>query len=103
MAPLALPPDSQASTPMQVGDDMGGATGKEELGSECGTGPESQMAQQSQWQAVLLEVGGLSAALSEESMRRLKYCLHCLQVCFVYLILLLFSLILIYLFTLFFF
>ena len=43
--------------------------------------PESQVAQRSRWQAVLLEAGGLSAALSEESMRRLKYCLHWLQVC----------------------
>ena len=38
------------------------------------------MAQRSRWQAVLLEAGGLSAALSEESMQRLKYCLHWLQV-----------------------
>jgi len=41
---------------------------------------EQQVAQRSRWQAVLLEAGGLSAALSEESMRRLKYCLHWLQV-----------------------
>ncbi|KAF8993313.1 transcription factor Opi1-domain-containing protein [Cyathus striatus] len=33
----------------------------------------------SRWQAVLLEAGGLGAALSEESMRRLKYCLQWLQ------------------------
>jgi len=49
--------------------------------------PESQVAQQSWWQAIL--AGGLSAVLSEESMQRLKYCLHWLQVRFVYLILLL--------------
>ena len=30
---------------------------------------------------MLLEAGGLSAALSEDSMRRLKYCLQWLQVC----------------------
>ena len=42
--------------------------------------PESQVAQRSRWH-VLLEAGWLSAALSEESMRRLKYCLHWLQVC----------------------
>jgi transcriptional repressor OPI1 len=41
---------------------------------------EQQIAQRSRWQAVLLEAGGLSAALSEDSMRRLKYCLHWLQV-----------------------
>ncbi|KAG5651080.1 hypothetical protein H0H81_009968 [Sphagnurus paluster] len=40
---------------------------------------ERQVAQRSRWQAVLLEAGGLSAALSEESMRRLKYCLQWLQ------------------------
>ena len=65
--------------------------GKEDLNdSERGAAPESQVAQRSWWQAVLLEAGGLSAALSEESMRRLKYCLHWLQVRFFYLILLLF-------------
>jgi transcriptional repressor OPI1 len=41
--------------------------------------PQTQITQRSRWQAVLLEAGGLSAALSEESMRRLKYCLHWLQ------------------------
>ncbi|KAG6830240.1 hypothetical protein H0H87_008797 [Tephrocybe sp. NHM501043] len=40
---------------------------------------ERQVAQRSRWQAVLLEAGGLSAALSEESLRRLKYCLEWLQ------------------------
>ena len=64
---------------------------KEELGSGCEAGQESQVAQRSRWQAVLLEAGGLSAALSEESMRRLKYCLHWLQVRFVYLTLFLLS------------
>ncbi|KAJ7155826.1 transcription factor Opi1-domain-containing protein [Mycena filopes] len=38
-----------------------------------------QVAQRSRWQAVLLEAGGLSAALSDESMRRLRYCLQWLQ------------------------
>lgn len=37
------------------------------------------VAQRSHWQAVLLEAGGISAAVSEESMRRLKYCLQWLQ------------------------
>lgn len=38
-----------------------------------------QVVQRSRWQAVLLEAGGISAAVSEESMRRLKYCLQWLQ------------------------
>ncbi|KAH9936004.1 Opi1-domain-containing protein [Epithele typhae] len=38
-----------------------------------------QVAQRSRWQAVFLEAGGISAALSEESMRRLRYCLQWLQ------------------------
>ncbi|KAJ7029692.1 transcription factor Opi1-domain-containing protein [Mycena alexandri] len=42
-------------------------------------GEERQVAQRSRWQAVLLEAGGLSAALSDESMRRLRYCLQWLQ------------------------
>ncbi|KAI8985607.1 transcription factor Opi1-domain-containing protein [Trametes punicea] len=38
-----------------------------------------QVAQRSRWQAMILEAGGLSAAISEESMRRLRYCLQWLQ------------------------
>ncbi|OAX36502.1 Opi1-domain-containing protein [Rhizopogon vinicolor AM-OR11-026] len=43
--------------------------------------PQSQQAvvQRSRWQAVLLEAGGIGAAVSEESMRRLQYCLQWLQ------------------------
>ena len=44
------------------------------------TRTETQIAQRSRWQAVLLEAGGFSAALGEENMRRLKYCLQWLQV-----------------------
>ncbi|KAJ6621543.1 transcription factor Opi1-domain-containing protein [Mycena sp. CBHHK59/15] len=38
-----------------------------------------EVAQRSRWHAMLLEAGGLSAALSDESMRRLRYCLQWLQ------------------------
>jgi hypothetical protein len=62
---------SRSSTPTQNGD---------EARPHQATGSETQVAQRSRWQAVLLEAGGLSAALSEESMRRLKYCLQWLQV-----------------------
>lgn len=44
------------------------------------SGQEIQVASRSKWQAVLLEAGGIGAAVSEESMKRLKYCLHWLQV-----------------------
>ncbi|KAG7443384.1 Opi1-domain-containing protein [Guyanagaster necrorhizus] len=40
---------------------------------------DQQVAQRSRWHTVLLEAGGLSAALSEESLRRLRYCLSWLQ------------------------
>ncbi|KAI0319966.1 transcription factor Opi1-domain-containing protein, partial [Amylostereum chailletii] len=40
---------------------------------------QRQLAQRSRWQTVLLEAGGIGAAVSEESMRRLKYCLQWLQ------------------------
>ena len=46
-------------------------------------GPEAQqhaVVQRSRWQAMLFEAGGLGAAVSEESMRRLQYCLQWLQV-----------------------
>ena len=41
---------------------------------------QQQVAQRPRWQSVLLEAGGIGAAVSEESMRRLKYCLQWLQV-----------------------
>ena len=66
-SPPLPPPDSRSSTPTQIGD-------------ESRNLDETQVAQRSRWQAVLLEAGGLSAALSDESMQRLKYCLHWLQV-----------------------
>ncbi|KZT25191.1 Opi1-domain-containing protein, partial [Neolentinus lepideus HHB14362 ss-1] len=40
---------------------------------------ETQVAQRSRWHTVLLEAGGLGAAVSEESMRRLKYVLQWLM------------------------
>ncbi|THH11396.1 hypothetical protein EW146_g8057 [Bondarzewia mesenterica] len=46
---------------------------------ESGEQQQRQVAQRSRWQAVLLEAGGIGAAVSEESMRRLKYCLQWLQ------------------------
>ncbi|KAJ3564436.1 hypothetical protein NP233_g8296 [Leucocoprinus birnbaumii] len=46
---------------------------------EQGQNPERQVAQRSRWQAMLLEAGGLGVALSDENMRRLKYCLDWLM------------------------
>ena len=66
-SPPLPPPDSRSSTPTQIGDDSRNLV-------------KTQVAQRSHWQAVLLEAGGLSAALSNEGMQRLKYCLHWLQV-----------------------
>ncbi|KAG6907647.1 hypothetical protein DXG01_008097 [Tephrocybe rancida] len=68
----------QASSPF-----VGPAPPPPELASSSSsTQPQAeqhQVVQRSRWQAVLLEAGGLSAALSEESLRRLKYCLQWLQ------------------------
>jgi transcriptional repressor OPI1 len=72
-SPPLPPPDSRSSTPTQIGDESRPKSVSRNL-------DEAQVAQRSRWQAVLLEAGGLSAALSEESMQRLKYCLHWLQV-----------------------
>jgi len=41
---------------------------------------QQQVVQRSRLAAVLLEAGSIGAAVSEESMRRLKYCLQWLQV-----------------------
>ena len=66
-SPPLPPPDSRSSTPTQIGD-------------ESRNLDETQVAQRRHWQAVLLEAGGFSAALSDESMQRLMYRLHWLQV-----------------------
>lgn len=70
VAPPPPPPEDRSTTPTQ----------NEEARSDR-SNPPNQVAQRSRWQAMLLEAGGLSAALSEENMRRLKYCLQWLQVC----------------------
>ena len=75
-SPPLPPPDSRSSTPTQIGDESRPTSVSRNLGDD----DETRVAQRSRWQAVLLEAGGLSAALSEESMQRLKYCLHWLQV-----------------------
>lgn len=62
-----VPPDSndnKTSPPQNTPPDLQG---------------QQAVVQRSRWQAVLLEAGGISAAVSEESMRRLKYCLQWLQ------------------------
>ncbi|KAF8961993.1 transcription factor Opi1-domain-containing protein [Flammula alnicola] len=76
VAPPPPPPDSRSSTPTQNGDD---SRSERSQSRNPTSGNNHQVAQRSRWQAVLLEAGGLSAALSEESMRRLKYCLQWLQ------------------------
>ena len=43
---------------------------------------QQEVANRSRWHSILYEAGGLGAAVSEESMRRLKYCLQWLQVSF---------------------
>ena len=63
------PPPSEETTPQTIKDE-----------NDLGEQNSQQVAQKSRWQAMLLEAGGISAALSEESMRRLKYCLQWLQV-----------------------
>ena len=62
---------SRTPTPRQEGSAVAGPSQNEN---------QQQVAQRSRWQAVLLEAGGIGAAVSEESMRRLKYCLEWLQV-----------------------
>ncbi|THH06644.1 hypothetical protein EW145_g3941 [Phellinidium pouzarii] len=41
--------------------------------------PAQEVAGRSRWHSLLYEAGGISAAVSEESMRKLKYCLQWLQ------------------------
>lgn len=50
-----------------------------QAGSGVPTESDRQVATRSRWQAMLLEAGGIGAALSDESMKRLKYCLQWLQ------------------------
>ncbi|KAJ7664890.1 transcription factor Opi1-domain-containing protein [Mycena olivaceomarginata] len=70
----SLPQARRPPLPPPEAHDSGGL-----MEMELREGEERQVAQRSRWQAVLLEAGGLSAALSDESMRRLRYCLSWLQ------------------------
>lgn len=45
-----------------------------------GTGIQRQLVGRSAWQTMLVEASGISAAVSDESMRKMRYCLQCLQV-----------------------
>lgn len=49
--------------------------------------PTQEAVNRSRWHNLLYEAGGISAAVSEESMRKLKYCLHWLQVSYAFVIL----------------
>ncbi|EMD38991.1 hypothetical protein CERSUDRAFT_112701 [Gelatoporia subvermispora B] len=51
----------------------------ESISGNAGGTDSQQVAQRSRWQAMLLEAGGISAAVSDESMRRLRFCLQWLQ------------------------
>jgi hypothetical protein len=62
-------PDASASSSVRRKDSM-------PLESDS---QEQVVATRSKWQALFLEAGGIGAAVSEESMKKLKYCLHWLQ------------------------
>jgi hypothetical protein len=75
--------DSQWHAIVHAQDQLG--QGQEDLSralSHASSSQEVQVVSRSKWQAVLLEAGGIGAAVSEESMKRLKYCLQWLQVYF---------------------
>ncbi|GAA6036008.1 hypothetical protein JCM8097_005212 [Rhodosporidiobolus ruineniae] len=58
----------------------GGRDGEETSASDSearsGAGQQVAVAQRSRWQTVLVEAGGLGAAVSEESLKSLRYCLQ---------------------------
>ncbi|KAH7106193.1 Opi1-domain-containing protein [Auriculariales sp. MPI-PUGE-AT-0066] len=74
MSASPVPPLSQLeerSTPVAEDNQPGS--------SSSVTAEQQAVAVRSTWQAMLTEAGGISAAVSEESMKRLKYCLQWLQ------------------------
>ncbi|KAK6985034.1 transcription factor Opi1-domain-containing protein [Favolaschia claudopus] len=75
-SPFAPAPGPPPPLPL-LRDGGGGPNGTAPLPASGASGGE--VVQRSRWQAVLVEAGGLSAALSDESMRRLRYCLSWLQ------------------------
>ncbi|KAG8907667.1 hypothetical protein FRB99_002745 [Tulasnella sp. 403] len=65
---------------IEIGDGRGRRRSREESGEESGKGEQQiEVANRSSWQTVLVEASGISAAISEENMKRLKYCLQWLQ------------------------
>ncbi|KAJ7605020.1 transcription factor Opi1-domain-containing protein [Roridomyces roridus] len=77
-SPFVPPPPPPPPTATDKGK---GKRREEDAGSPTNgvTVEDRQVAPRSGWQAMLLEAGGLSAALSDESMRKLRYCLQWLQ------------------------
>ncbi|KAI9457163.1 transcription factor Opi1-domain-containing protein, partial [Boletus coccyginus] len=67
---LPLPPLTESRSPTPQSQD---------LDAHSDQNDNRQVVPRSRWQTMLLEAGGISAAVSEESMRRLKYCLQWLQ------------------------
>ncbi|KAI1796732.1 Opi1-domain-containing protein [Ganoderma leucocontextum] len=80
-SPLSAIPDSRTPTPHSISSQPERPTlpPASTLTQHADAQENQQVAQRSRWQAVFLEAGGISAAFSEESMRRLKYCLQWLQ------------------------
>jgi hypothetical protein len=77
------PPDSRIGSPLPLDEQHALPLSQRRhrhSNAEVSQDPERQVAQRSRWQAMLLEAGGLGVALSDENMRRLKYCLNWLQV-----------------------
>lgn len=48
--------------------------------SPSSAGNQRQLVGKSTWHTMLVEASGISAAVSDESMRKMRYCLQCLQV-----------------------
>ncbi|KAL6306221.1 transcription factor Opi1-domain-containing protein [Sparassis latifolia] len=82
-------PSSRASTPRSQplsspyahrSSHLEGSSSQQQTQYSSSATPENQeVARRSRWQAMLFEAGGIGAAVSEESMRRLRYCLQWLQ------------------------
>ncbi|KAH9933440.1 transcription factor Opi1-domain-containing protein [Fomitopsis serialis] len=81
--PTPHSPSSSRSSHTDADDDTSRHQHQRQRGSISATPSPTtesqQVAQRSRWQAMLLEAGGISAAFSEDSMRRLRYCLQWLQ------------------------
>lgn len=77
---ISNPDYTQASTLSSRRSDSAASPSENRQRSDPEPAASQALSRRAGWQSLMVEAGGISAAVSDESMRKLKYCLEWLQV-----------------------